>query len=62
MLWYDWIMIILLIIGGLNWGLYGVFHHFNLVNSIFVTPIVQDIIYFLVGASAIGSLIKFFTK
>jgi uncharacterized membrane protein YuzA (DUF378 family) len=47
------IAIILLIIGGLNWGLVGLFN-FDLVVAIFKTvPVITRIIYVLVGLSAV---------
>ncbi len=48
----DWITLILVIIGGLNWGLIGLFN-FNLVTSIFGENIVSSIIFVLVGLSAL---------
>lgn len=57
----DTIALILVIIGGLNWGLIG-FFQFNLVNSIFGDySILSRIIYALVGLAAIYS-ISFFMK
>ncbi len=53
----DWIAFILLIIGGLNWGLVGLMN-FNLVSAIFGEGTVGLIIYVLVGLSAIYSLIS----
>lgn len=48
----DWVALILLIIGGLNWGLIGLFG-FNLVDAIFgATSTLGRIIYILVGLSA----------
>jgi uncharacterized protein len=47
---------ILLIIGGLNWGLVGVFE-FDLVQNIFGQGTFARIIYTLVGLSAIGKII-----
>jgi len=53
----GWIALILLVIGGLNWGLVGLFN-FDLVAEIFgATSIVADIVYVLVGLSAIWMLI-----
>lgn len=44
----------LVIIGGLNWGLVGLFGGFNLVKAILGSiPILENIIYILVGLSAI---------
>lgn len=50
---------IILIIGGLNWGLVGIFN-FNLVSSIFgaYPAIGSIIIYTLVGLSAIWLIIS----
>ena len=49
----DWIVLILVIIGGLNWGLIG-FFKFDLVASIFGDmAIVSRVIYDLVGLAAI---------
>jgi uncharacterized membrane protein YuzA (DUF378 family) len=49
----DWIALILLIVGGLNWGLVGVFN-FDLVATIFqAIPVVARIVYAGVGLSAI---------
>lgn len=49
---------VLLIIGGLNWGLIG-FFNFNLVAFIFdgMTPIISRIVYAIVGIASITSLI-----
>jgi hypothetical protein len=53
----DWIAVILLIIGGLNWGLVGIFN-FDLVAAIFGDmSVVSRIIYILVGLSGIWGLI-----
>lgn len=53
----DWICMILIIIGGLNWLLWGVFD-FNLVAAIFGTlSVISRIIYILVGVSALYVLI-----
>jgi len=46
---------ILLIIGGLNWGLVGIFN-FNLVEKIFGAGVITNIIYILVGLAALWEL------
>jgi hypothetical protein len=53
----DWLALILLVIGGLNWGLVGIFD-FNLVEAIFgdMTTIAR-VIYAVVGLSAIYTLL-----
>jgi uncharacterized membrane protein YuzA (DUF378 family) len=49
----DWIALILIIIGGLNWGLVGLFSY-NLVDSIFgAASALSRIVYVLVGIAAI---------
>ena len=48
----DWIALILVIIGGLNWGLVGLFG-LDLVATIFGAGILAKIIYVLVGLSAL---------
>lgn len=56
------IAILLLVIGGLNWGLVGLLN-FNLVESIFGNSVVASVIYVLVGVSAIFvALGKLFMK
>lgn len=49
------IALILVIVGGLNWLLVGLFN-FNLVTAIFGDSIVTNIVYVLVGLSALFSL------
>jgi uncharacterized membrane protein YuzA (DUF378 family) len=49
----DWITLILVIVGGLNWGLVGILK-FDLVAAIFgQMGIISRIVYTLVGLSAI---------
>lgn len=48
----DMTSLILLIIGGLNWGLIGIFN-FNLVEAIFGFGVIARIIYILVGIAAL---------
>ena len=48
----DWIAFVLVIIGGLNWGLVGLFN-FNLVTTIFgALPWLERLVYILVGIAA----------
>lgn len=50
---FDWIALVLVVIGGINWGLVGLFN-FNLVAAIFgEATILSRIIYDLVGLAAI---------
>ena len=46
------IALVLVIIGGLNWGLVG-FFSFNLVTAIFGSTMLTNIVYDLVGISAL---------
>ncbi|MBU1111879.1 MAG: DUF378 domain-containing protein [archaeon] len=49
----DWIALVLVIIGGLNWGLVGI-ASFDLVNFLLGSiPILQKIVYILVGVAAL---------
>jgi uncharacterized membrane protein YuzA (DUF378 family) len=53
----DWIALILIIVGGLNWGLVGAFG-FDLVAAIFGSmSVLARIVYILVGLSAIYTLV-----
>jgi len=58
----DWIAWVLVMIGGLNWGLVGIFN-FNLVDWIFgAGAVLSSIVYILVGASAVWMIIMMFVK
>ena len=48
----DVIAAILLVIGGLNWGMVGSFN-FDLVATLFGASVIGSIVYILVGLSAI---------
>jgi uncharacterized membrane protein YuzA (DUF378 family) len=53
----DLVALILVIVGGLNWGLVGAFN-FDLVAAIFgAMSTIARIVYILVGLSAIYSII-----
>jgi uncharacterized membrane protein YuzA (DUF378 family) len=57
----DWIALVLVIVGGLNWGLVGLFN-FDLVAAIFgEMSTISRAVYSLVGLSAIY-MIYFATK
>jgi len=54
----DWIAIILLVVGGLNWGLVGLFD-FDLVATIFgKMSILSRIVYTIVGVCAVYVLVS----
>jgi len=56
----DWIALILVIIGGLNWGLVGLFN-FNLVTAIFGDmTLLSRVVYIVVGLSALYTLVYLF--
>ncbi len=49
----DWTAFVLLVVGGLNWGLVGI-ANLDLVALVFGwAPIIQQVVYILVGLSAI---------
>ena len=52
----DWVAMVLLIVGGLNWGLVGLLN-FDLVAALFGTQTpLSRIVYVLVGLSALYSI------
>ena len=54
----DWVALVLVLVGGLNWGLVGLFN-FDLVATLFgVASIVSKIVYVLVGVSAVYMIFK----
>lgn len=58
----DWIALILLIIGGLNWGLVGLID-FNLVDKLFgLGSIIGKIVYDLVGLAALYTIYYLFKE
>ncbi|HET7883277.1 MAG TPA: DUF378 domain-containing protein [Acetobacteraceae bacterium] len=50
------ITLILIIIGGLNWGLVGI-ANFNLVGAIFGGTGIDRVVYIIVGLSALSQLV-----
>jgi uncharacterized membrane protein YuzA (DUF378 family) len=53
--WGLWIALILLVVGGLNWGLVGLFQ-FDLVAAVFSETLAR-IVYVVVALSAIAVLV-----
>lgn len=53
----DLASLILVVVGGLNWGLVGLFN-WNLVSAIFGVGVISRIIYVLVGASAVYAAVR----
>ena len=57
----DWIAWILVVVGGLNWGLVGALN-FNLVDSIFgFGSVGSAVVYVLVGLGALWMIISALT-
>ena len=57
----DWIALILVIVGGLNWGLVAC--NFNLVNFLFGSwAWLETTVYALVGLSALWMIVVAFKK
>ena len=57
----DWTAFVLLVVGGLNWGLMSV--DYNLVTGVFGTvPFLVTVVYVLVGLSALYVLFDRFNK
>ncbi len=53
----NWVAIVLIVVGGLNWGLVG-FFNFDLVATIFgAMSLVSRVVYALVGLSALWVLL-----
>lgn len=60
---FDVIAVVLLVVGGLNWGLVGV-AHFDLVAAIFgmkfgATSVLSSVVYGLVGLAALYQAVAF---
>jgi hypothetical protein len=56
----DWVAFILLVVGGLNWGLVGLFE-FDLVAALFgEMSLLSKIVYDVVGLSALYMLVVAF--
>lgn len=50
---FDWVALVLVIVGGLNWGLVGLLE-FDLVAALFgAVPVIAKTVYTLVGLSAV---------
>lgn len=57
----DWVSLILVVVGALNWGLFGVGMlidaNWNLVNLVFGTiPTLEAVVYLLVGLAGVYEL------
>ena len=61
MKYLDYVTVILVIIGALNWGLIG-FAHVNLVASVFGDSLLSSLVYGLVGLSGLDLAIRLATR
>lgn len=57
----EWIVLVLVTIGGINWGLYGLFN-FNLVEVIFRVGWLITTVYALVGLAGLYMIFYLFKK
>ena len=58
----DWIAFILVIIGGLNWGLVGLFNYDAVSILLGSIPMLTNIIFDLVGLAAVYMLVAGYIK
>ena len=55
--WIDWLAYVLVIVGGINWGLYA--FGWNIIETIFsALGWLETLVYVLVGLSAIYMIFK----
>lgn len=59
---FDWVVFILLVIGGLNWGLVGLFEFDLVVALLGDMSLLSRIVYSVVGLSAIYVFVKALMK
>ena len=52
--WLDWVALILIIIGGINWGLFA--FGINLVSMIFGAGTLAKIVYVVIGLSGLYAI------
>lgn len=58
----DLTVFVLVVVGGINWGLVGAFD-FNVVSTVFGTvPVVEQAVYVLVGLAALVMVFNRFVK
>jgi uncharacterized protein len=59
---FEWVALVLVAIGGINWGLIGLFN-LDLVSTLFGTmSVLTRVVYVLVGVSGIYTLVILSTK
>jgi len=49
----DWAAIVILVAGGINWGLIGLFNYDAVANALGFAPILPRIVYTVVGLAAV---------
>lgn len=55
---FEWGMWILVVIGAINWGLYGAFK-FDLVATVLGTsPVLAQVMYILIGFAGVYTLVR----
>jgi len=60
--WLDWIALILVVVGAVNWGLVGAFQ-FDLVYYLLgAWPIVAQVVYIVVGVAGIYLFISLLSR
>ena len=60
MQWYDWVAVVIVIVGALNWGLVG-FFKWNLVEAILgIGSTMTRIVYGLVGIAGLYSIFSLY--
>lgn len=57
----NWAAWILVVVGALNWGLFGV-ANYNVVSTIFGTGTLTSVVYDLVGLSGVWLIVQKFVK
>jgi len=60
-MWFDWVAFVLVIVGAVNWGLVGLFKLDLVALLLGSIPILQTIVYILVGLAGLY-LIYYLTK
>lgn len=57
----DWVAVVLVVVGALNWGLVGAFG-FNLVTTLLGEGTLANIVYILVGLAGLYELYALFVN
>jgi uncharacterized membrane protein YuzA (DUF378 family) len=58
----EWVTVVLLLVGGLNWGLVGLFGYDVVAYLFGVGSVLSQVVYVLVGVSAVYWAWKVFGK